>query len=650
MHILSKYSVIDVTIRDAGYLNNWNFTIDDIHRIVSGLSAVGVEGIEVGYLSDDESRNLSARCPSQLLTELRDIAGSSKIIAMISLSETQAEKILESRKHLLDLVRIPSTYEQLPQALGVADISKKLGINCSLNLVNISALNQSELKDAVIRISQNGNVNTLYLAESRGACQPEDISNIINLVRTLWPGTLGFHGHDNIGLAAVNTSVALEAGCDLIDGSINGFGCGGGNTKLHHALTLAENKKQTRNYQFDILGRLNISVYIQTPPEHSYLYYLGGQKNMAQLWIEPLLERYGDKTASFLQQIPRKPYKLIDEVHTEISLLNQKVAVSSSHRKKCLVLNNREPYPENILNELDDQLHTVWYQKSGQDFSLKEAFDKNKDTQILVTTYMDLNRKNLERLPDLEAIFATTISTHYIDSGYCKDHHIKIFNTSDYTGSSVAEYAVSLMLAACRKIVDIAKAVENGDTLCFEYIGYELRNKQAGIIGFGNIGSYVANILKSFGMTVLFYNRSQKKSEYARQVDLETLVTTSDVIFTTLPLNKDSKEILGEKEFSQMKSTAIFVNTSPDEVFDRKALREALIHKKIAYAGLDLLDTSPFKDTPNLVMTSRRGWYTQECFSRRAQMWKQLICDYLSNQLTNSVSEDFVQITQEKRS
>ncbi|KPA16891.1 protein containing D-isomer specific 2-hydroxyacid dehydrogenase, NAD-binding [Candidatus Magnetomorum sp. HK-1] len=647
MNFIDKLGVVDVTIRDAGYLNNWNFSIEEIFKIVSGLAEVGVEGIEVGYLSDNEAGYLSARCPASLLSDLRNIARSSKIIAMISLSETEFEKILDSRKHLLDLVRIPSTYEQIPLALDVAKIACKLGIQCSINLVNISALTQSELIDAVTRISEVGGINTLYLAESRGACQPDDILNIVALVRNLWKGILGFHGHDNIGLASVNTSVALKAGCDVIDGSINGFGLGGGNTRLRHALTLVENSIQTKRYQYDVLNKLCSSIYISMPSEHSYLYYLSGQKNMAQLWAVPLLEKYGEKTISYLEKIPRKSYKLIDEIHAEISLLNNKK--SPLKRKKCLVINNREPYPENTLNDLDDKLETVWYQKAGKDFSLVDALENNKDTQILVTTYMDLNRKNLERLPDLEAIITTTISTHYIDSGYSKDRNIKIFNTSDYTGSSVAEYAVALMMGAGRKLIDISKAVESGDTLCFEYIGFEFRNKQAGIIGFGNIGSYVAKILKALGMNVLFYNRSQKKSDIAQQVDLETLVKTSDVIFTTLPLNNDSKEIMGKKEFSLMKSSAIYVNTSPDEVFDRNALREALLNKEIACAGLDLLDTSPLKNTPNLLMTSRRAWYTQDCFIRRTKMWKQIVSDYLSDKLNNSVNEDFVQITNSRK-
>jgi len=314
MTFLPDYSVLDATLRDAGYLNNWNFSEEEIFKVVIGLGEVGVEAIEVGYLSDDTTRPLAARCQASLLSELRKVAKSSKLVAMISLSEKQPENILTTRKDVLDLVRIPSTYEQIPQALDVARKAKQLDIRCSLNVVNISALSSSEMKEAIKIIAKAGVVDILYLADSRGASLPEETTSLINLVRQEWKGILGYHGHDNIGFAAINTSIALEAGCEMIDGTIKGFGLGGGNTKLCHALSLVEHKMNQNRYQYEALDSLRNSIFISMPAEHSYLYYLAGQKNLAQLWVVPLLERFGKDTVPYLQSLPRKPYKFIEEV------------------------------------------------------------------------------------------------------------------------------------------------------------------------------------------------------------------------------------------------------------------------------------------------------------------------------------------------
>jgi len=259
----------------------------------------------------------------------------------------------------------------------------------------------------------------------------------------------------------------------------------------------------------------------------------------------------------------------------------------------------------------------------------------NTDTQIIVTTYMDLTADYLRRMPQLEAIIATTISTHFIDSIYCREHHIQIFNSENYTGASVAEHAVALMMSAMRKIPAIDKQIRQGNADCFDYVGTELAGKTVGIIGFGNIGSYVAQLLSGFNMHLQYYNRSNKDSKLAEAVTLETLLKTSDMIFLTTPLNHDSHHIINTDALKQMKSSAILVNISPDDVMDMIAVKSALEEGEIGGAAMDLLIADSFRglsfssknsnleiNTPNTVLTSRRAWFTIECFSRRIELWK----------------------------
>ncbi len=319
-------------------------------------------------------------------------------------------------------------------------------------------------------------------------------------------------------------------------------------------------------------------------------------------------------------------------------------------KEKCLVLNDREPIPENHLDDLSEQLEVVWYQKTGQQFSLPEAIDTYADSHIIVTTYMNLTADYLRRMSQLKAIIATTISTHFIDSNYCCDQGIKIFNTKNYTGSSVAEHAVALMMSALRQIPAIDQPVRQGNPECFEYPGTELAGKVAGIIGFGNIGSYVAQLLSSFNMSVQYYNRSPKNSTLAQAVKLETLLDTSDIVFLTTPLNHDSYHIINANVLKQMKSSVLLVNISPDEVMDIAAVKQALEASEIRGAALDLLNTGYFANTPNTVLTQRRAWFTTECFRRRIDMWKQTLKNYLAGQQQTTVNDlDFVPIKPENR-
>jgi lactate dehydrogenase-like 2-hydroxyacid dehydrogenase len=310
-------------------------------------------------------------------------------------------------------------------------------------------------------------------------------------------------------------------------------------------------------------------------------------------------------------------------------------------KKKCLILNNREALSKEALPDLEEFVDLSLEQADPKRFSLDQVINRNSDAQLLVTTYMDLNAKVLEKLPKLEAIITTTISTHFVDSSYCEERGIKIFNSKNYTGTSVAEHAVALMMATMRKITFIDSEVRKGNNNCFEHRGTELFQKTAGIIGFGNIGSSIARLLSGFSMPIQYYNRSDKTSSLAEKVSLNKLLESSDVVFLSLPLNHHSHHLINKKSLTVMKESSVLINISPDEVMDIRAVKQALLNDDISGAGLDLLETEYFLNTPNTVLTPRRAWYTEECFVRRIEMWKTILLDYVKgeNQQDSSYSD-----------
>lgn len=300
--------------------------------------------------------------------------------------------------------------------------------------------------------------------------------------------------------------------------------------------------------------------------------------------------------------------------------------------KNCLFVNNREPYPETCFDSIPG-IAMVWYQDHSEGFSLEEAIAKNPDTEILITTLMDWSAANLQKLPKLELIITITTGTDYIDKAYCQQHNIKVLNTPGFTGASVAEHAVALMLAAAKRLVDFNQKVRTGDFQIFEHQGIELFGSQAGIIGMGRIGSQVARMLQGFGMKIVYCNRKPKETNLAQSVDLETLLSTSDIIFLTLSLNPDSHHLLNHNTFAKVKPGAILVNISPDDLIEFSALQEALSNGRLSYAGLDIHhEDSRFLTLPNTVLTPRRAWYTQAAFERRIQIFTQTLADYMKAQ------------------
>lgn len=298
--------------------------------------------------------------------------------------------------------------------------------------------------------------------------------------------------------------------------------------------------------------------------------------------------------------------------------------------KNCLFLNNREPYPLDAFDHISN-INMVWCQDHSGGFSLEQALADNPDTHILITTLMNLSAENLKKLPQLELIIAITIGTDYIDKNYCQANNIKILNTPNYTGTSVAEHAVALMLTAAKRIVDFNGKVRTGDFQIFEHQSIELFNRKAGLIGLGNIGKQVATMLKGFGMQVLYCNRRPTPSDLGVQVSLDSLLKESDIVFLTLSMSDESKQLINQDALAKMKKGAMLINISPDELIDVAALKLALETGQVSYAGIDIHhQNQAFLELPNTLVTPRRAWYTAESMQRRVQIFTQTLADYMS--------------------
>ena len=171
-----KPIVTDVTIRDGGYLNDWNFPVETIRTIVRYLDRFGVDIIEVGYLSDDESNPPAARCSASYLEMLSGDIQSASIAGMLSpRKHNDPVAVLASRKGHVDLVRIPAFVEDVDSVIQIVEDANKLGIRCSMNLVSFTAYTDSELLGAVEKIASSGQVEMLYFADSRGSVYPEEV-------------------------------------------------------------------------------------------------------------------------------------------------------------------------------------------------------------------------------------------------------------------------------------------------------------------------------------------------------------------------------------------------------------------------------------------------------------------------------------------
>ncbi|MGC9004458.1 MAG: D-isomer specific 2-hydroxyacid dehydrogenase family protein [bacterium] len=190
---------------------------------------------------------------------------------------------------------------------------------------------------------------------------------------------------------------------------------------------------------------------------------------------------------------------------------------------------------------------------------------------------------------------------------------------------AVAELVVGLLMTVIRKIREASLAVKRGRWKeRAKFIGWEIKGKNVGIIGFGNIGSRVGEILKNgFSANILAYDPNLSEQEIRRYgaepVNLEELLRESDIISLNASLTPENYHMISDKEFSLMKDGVIILNTARGELIDEKALLSALEKGKIAGLGLDVVEGEPIgKEHPllkfeNVVITPHISAYTYEC-------------------------------------
>ncbi|NYH55030.1 MULTISPECIES: beta/alpha barrel domain-containing protein [Nocardiopsis] len=310
---LRRPQILDVTLRDGGYLNAWRFSDATVREHAKVLGEVGVPYVEVGYISDDPALEATLQCAPDLLRQIGEDTGQARVVAMLGVNGRGPQEVtdlLRPRAEVLDVVRLTCFVERVDHVLAAAEAVCASGVTCSLNLISITAYEPEELVAAVERVDRSGVAEWLYLADSRGALLPEAATELFAGVRAAWSGTAGFHAHDNLGHAVANSRIALEAGFDLVDGSLNGYGLGGGNTDLAEALALVGEVDRPR------LASLaeRLAAEMPPPPPFQHLYPLTGRRNLEQEWAPDVWEAHGEGSEEFLRSLSWKRYKDVGEI------------------------------------------------------------------------------------------------------------------------------------------------------------------------------------------------------------------------------------------------------------------------------------------------------------------------------------------------
>jgi len=225
-----------------------------------------------------------------------------------------------------------------------------------------------------------------------------------------------------------------------------------------------------------------------------------------------------------------------------------------------------------------------------------------------------------------------------IDVPAAKENNMLVMNTPGGNTNATAEHALALIMSALRKIPYANDTTHKGKWEKKNIKGTELSKKTLGIVGFGNVGARLSNLVKGFGVNILVSSKSlesrKKDFSHVKNVSFDELISTSDIISFHCKAPSDGKPLISKEHYKKMKPTAVIINTARGNIVDENDLNAALNENLIAGAALDVYSKEPAKENilfnnPKAILTPHIAASTTEASIVVAEMAANQISDFL---------------------
>lgn len=258
----------------------------------------------------------------------------------------------------------------------------------------------------------------------------------------------------------------------------------------------------------------------------------------------------------------------------------------------------------------------------------EECFERIKDCDIVITNKVIIGKEQIDAAKNLKLICVAATGTNNVDIPYANSKGIPVRNAVGYSTESVVQMTFTILLSLVGQLAYFDNAVKSGNYskgnsfTDVSRVFWEIKGKQMGIIGLGNIGSKVAAIAEAFGMKVKYYATSgvAHSKEY-EAVELDRLMSESDVISIHAPLNEKTKGLVNYEKLKLMKKSAYILNMGRGGIINEEDLARALNDNLIAGAGIDVYTKEPLspdspylkvKENSKIMLTPHIGWASAE--------------------------------------
>lgn len=295
-------------------------------------------------------------------------------------------------------------------------------------------------------------------------------------------------------------------------------------------------------------------------------------------------------------------------------------------------------YGEEAVKTFEQQGIELDINDTGLPYSYEVFKEKARDADGLIVGVDQVDEAFIQACPKVKVICKFGVGTDNIAVDFAEERGIRIGRTLGTNTNAVAEHVLALMFADAKRLVPAVMDVKAGGWT--KPTGSELRGKTLGLIGFGEIGQRLAEMVKGLGMRILFYDVREVAQERIEALGVESssvdrILEESDYVSLHVPLTETTRHLISDKQFKQMKKTACLVNAARGGVVDERALLCALEEGEIRSAVFDVFSDEPpvthkaLLERDNFLLTPHTASRTAEAEKRTCEEATRIVCETL---------------------